>query len=127
VFSEAGRNFLFALELNRSTNTKTYNLASKNLLSGPGAAAIWSRALGKEIRYTGHANFDAFEEQLQKTGTPSWLAYDLRVMYQAYVERGSATSKEDDAQFAKLLGHEPRAYGNYAEELARQWVAISAA
>jgi uncharacterized protein YbjT (DUF2867 family) len=106
---------------------KTYNLASENLLSGPGAAAIWSRALGKEIRYTGHANFDAFEEQLRKTGIPSWLAYDLRVMYQAYVERGSATSKEDVAQFAELLGHEPRAYGNYAEELARRWVAISAA
>jgi hypothetical protein len=48
-------------------------------------------------------------------------------MYQAYVERGSATSKEDVAQFAELLGHEPRTYGNYAEELARQWVAISAA
>jgi hypothetical protein len=26
--------------------------------SSPAAAAIWSRALGKEIRYTGHANFD---------------------------------------------------------------------
>jgi len=106
---------------------KTYNLASKNPLSGPAAAAIWSRALGKDIRYTGHANFDAFEEQLRKTGTPSWLAYDLRVMYQAYVERGSATSQEDVAQFAELLGHEPRTYGNYAEELGRQWVAKSAA
>jgi uncharacterized protein YbjT (DUF2867 family) len=106
---------------------KTYNLGSKNLLSGPGAAAIWSRALGKEIRYTGHANFDAFEEQLQKTGTPNWLAYDLRVMFQAYVERGSTISQEDVAQFAELLGHEPRTYGNYAAELARQWVARSAA
>jgi uncharacterized protein YbjT (DUF2867 family) len=106
---------------------KTYSLASKNLLSGPAAAAIWSRVLGKEIRYTGHANFDAFEEQLRKTGIPSWLAYDLRVMYQAYIERGSATSQEDVAQFAELLGHEPRTYGTYAEELGRQWVGISAA
>jgi uncharacterized protein YbjT (DUF2867 family) len=106
---------------------KTYNLVSKNLLSGPNAAATWSGILQKEIRYTGHANFDAFEEQLRKTGTPSWLAYDLRVMYQAYVERGFATSQEDVAQFAELLGHEPRTYGNYARELAQQWVAISAA
>jgi uncharacterized protein YbjT (DUF2867 family) len=100
---------------------KTYNLASKKLLSGPGAAATWSRALGKEIRYTGHANFDAFEEQLRNTGMPSWHAYDLRVMFQAYVEQGSTISQEDVAQFAELLGHEPRTYENYVAELARSW------
>jgi hypothetical protein len=48
-------------------------------------------------------------------------------MFQAYVERGSTISQEDVAQFAELLGHEPRTYGNYAAELARQWVARSAA
>jgi len=106
---------------------KSYNLASEELLSGPAAAAIWSRALGKEIRYVGHGNFDAFEEQLRNQGTPSWLAYDLRVMYEAYVERGSTPFHVDVAQFTQLLGHEPRTYRNYAEELARQWVAASAA
>jgi uncharacterized protein YbjT (DUF2867 family) len=107
---------------------KTYNLASKNLLSGPSAAATWSGILHKEIRYTGHDNFDAFEEQLRKTGTPSWLAYDLRVMCQAaYIEQGFAASQEDVAQFAELLGHEPRTYENYAKELAQQWVVASAA
>ena len=100
---------------------KTYNLGSENLLSGPAAAAIWSRALGKEIKYTGHANFDAFEEQLRKMGTPGWHAYDLRVMFQAYVERGSTISQDDVAQFAELLGHEPRTYESYAAELARSW------
>jgi hypothetical protein len=62
---------------------------------------------GKEIKYTGHANFDAFAEQLRKMGTPSGHAYDLRVMFQAYVERGSTASQEDVAQFVELLGHEP--------------------
>ena len=107
---------------------KTYSLASKYLLSGPKAAATWSGILRREIRYTGHDNFDAFEEQLRKTGTPSWLAYDLRVMCQAaYVERGFTASQKDVARCAELLGHEPRTYESYTKELARQWVAISAA
>ena len=106
---------------------KTYKLASKNLLSGPNAAATWSDILQKEIRYTGHADFDAFEEQQRKTGIPSWLAYDLRVMYQAYVERGSATSQEDVASCVSLLGHEPRSYRSYARELAKQWATAVAA
>ncbi|MGH9473389.1 MAG: SDR family oxidoreductase [Terriglobales bacterium] len=102
---------------------KSYDLVSKEPLSGPRAAAIWSETLRKEIRYAGHANFDAFEEQLRKRGSPSWLAYDLRIMFQGYVERGFAPSQSDAARFADLLGHEPRTYRSYAGELAKQWAA----
>ena len=41
-------------------NGKTYNLNGPEAVSGPKAASIWSRLLGKEIRYTGH-DMDAFE------------------------------------------------------------------
>lgn len=104
---------------------KSYNLVFKEPLSGPGAAAMWSHALGKSIKYPGLGDFDAFEEQLLNTGTPSWLAYDLRAMFGGYVKRGFATSEADGARFAKLLGHQPRSYRSFAEELAKHWAATS--
>jgi uncharacterized protein YbjT (DUF2867 family) len=102
-------------------NGKTYDLVSSEMLSGPNAAATWSKLLRKEIAYTGHADFDGFEAQLRKRGSPSWLAYDLRVMYQGFVERGFSNTEDQAARFAALLGHAPRTYSSFAEELAREW------
>ena len=102
---------------------ETYDLVSSELLSGPSAAATWSKLLGKEITYTGHGDFDGFEAQLRKTGSPSWLAYDLRLMFQGFVERGFRNTEDQTARFAALLGHQPRTYSSYAEELATEWAA----
>ena len=102
---------------------KTYDLVSSEMLSGPSAAAIWSKVLGKKIIYGGHGDFDAFEAQLRQTGMPSWSAYDLRVMFQGYVERGLSNTDYQTARFAALLGHQPRTYSSFAEELAKEWAA----
>jgi uncharacterized protein YbjT (DUF2867 family) len=102
---------------------KTYDLVSSEMLTGPGAAATWSKLLGKKITYAGHGDFDGFEAQLRKAGTPSWIAYDLRVMFQGYVERGLSNTENQTARFAALLGHEPRTYSSFAEELAKEWAA----
>jgi uncharacterized protein YbjT (DUF2867 family) len=102
---------------------KTYDLVSSEMLTGPGAAATWSKLLGKKITYAGHGDFDGFEAQLRKAGTPSWIAYDLRVMFQGYVERGLSNTEDQTARFAALLGHEPRTYSSFAEELAKEWAA----
>ena len=50
------------------------------VLSGPKAASIWSKVLGKEIKYAGD-NLDIFEEQMRKHA-PSWAAFDIRMMFQ---------------------------------------------
>ncbi|MGH9359328.1 MAG: SDR family oxidoreductase [Terriglobia bacterium] len=102
---------------------KTYELVSSEMLSGPHAAATWSKLLGREITYAGHGDFDGFEAQLRKTGTPSWLAYDLRAMFQGYVERGFSNTEDQTARFAALLGHQPRTYSSFAEELTKEWAA----
>jgi len=101
----------------------TYDLVSSEMLTGPGAAATWSKVLGKKITYAGHGDFDGFEAQLRNTGTPSWIAYDLRVMFQGYVERGLSNTEDQTARFAALLGHQPRTYSSFAEELAKEWAA----
>ena len=102
---------------------KTYELVSSEMLSGPGAAATWSKVLGKKITYAGHGDFDGFEAQLRNTGMPSWIAYDLRVMFQGYVERGLTNTEHQTARFAAFLGHQPRTYSSFAAELAKEWTA----
>lgn len=98
---------------------KTYNLNGPEILSGGKAASIWSKLLGKTIRYPGE-NLDAFEEQLRKKA-PSWAAYDFRMMFQGYLERGFVASAEDLATLTTLLGHAPRRYEDFARETALEW------
>jgi uncharacterized protein YbjT (DUF2867 family) len=103
---------------------KTYDLVSSEMLTGLGAAATWSKLLGKEVPYAGHGDFDGFEAQLRKIGIPSWQAYDLRVMYQGFVELGFSNTEDQTARFAALLGHQPRTYRGFAEELTKEWAAV---
>jgi uncharacterized protein YbjT (DUF2867 family) len=98
---------------------KTYNLNGPSLLSGTGAASIWSELLHKKINYTGEA-LDPWEEQMRQR-VPSWMAFDLRMMFQGYLERGFAAEEGDVATLTKLLGHAPRGYEDFAKETALNW------
>src|SRR5450631_1291828 len=98
---------------------RTYNVNGPAILSGPKAASIWSEVLGKEIKYAGD-NLDTFEEQMRKHA-PSWAAFDIRMMFQGYLERGFVAQDDDAATLTKLLGHEPRTYEAFAHETARDW------
>jgi uncharacterized protein YbjT (DUF2867 family) len=98
---------------------KTYNVNGPAVLSGPKAASIWSQALGKEIKYAGD-DLDLFEEQMRKHG-PAWAAFDIRMMFQGYLERGFAADGSDVSTLTKLLGHAPRAYENFVKETVQAW------
>jgi uncharacterized protein YbjT (DUF2867 family) len=98
---------------------KTYDLVSSSLISGPGNAALWSKALGKQVTYTGH-DFDAWEKQMSKQ-IPAWMAYDMRTMLEGYVERGFASTEADVSRVAKLLGHAPRTYESFVHEATEEW------
>jgi uncharacterized protein YbjT (DUF2867 family) len=98
---------------------KIYNLNGPELLSGPKIASIWTALLGKEVRYTGH-DMDAFEEQMRKSAPP-WSAFDIRMMFQGYLERGFAAEAGDVATLTQLLGHAPRRYEDFARETAALW------
>jgi uncharacterized protein YbjT (DUF2867 family) len=104
-------------------NGKTYDLVSSEMLRGPDAAATWSKLLRKEIACGGHADFDGFEAQLRETGSPNWRAWDLRITFEGFAERGFTNTEDQAARFAALLEHHPRTYGSFAEELAREWAA----
>ena len=98
---------------------KTYNLNGPDIVSGPSAAAIWSEVLGREIKYAGH-DMDAFEKQMREK-SPAWSAFDIRMMFQGYIERGFVAGDDDIEALTKLLGHTPRRYIDFARETAVAW------
>ena len=98
---------------------QTYDLVGPSMITGPGNAAIWSKLLGKEIKYTGH-NFDQWEEQMRAV-VAGWTAYDLRMMFQGYFDRGFESTETEVARMTKLLGHAPRSYEDFAAETAAIW------
>jgi uncharacterized protein YbjT (DUF2867 family) len=104
---------------------KTYNLNGPDIVSGLGAAAIWSEVLGKEIKYTGH-DMDAFEKQM-RAKAPAWSAFDIRMMFQGYIERGFVAGDDDLETLTTLLGHAPRRYMDFARETAIAWQSKPAA
>jgi len=98
---------------------KTYNLNGPTVLSGPKVASLWGKALGREIKYAGE-NLDSFEEQMRKHA-PAWAAFDIRIMFQRYLERGFVAGDGDAETLTRLLGHEPRAYEDFARETVSEW------
>jgi uncharacterized protein YbjT (DUF2867 family) len=98
---------------------KVYNLNGPDAISGPLAATIWSEILGKDVRYAG-ADLNAFEEAARKRG-PSWSAFDIRMMFQGYLERGFIAGAGDIETLTALLGHAPRSYRAFAKETALSW------
>jgi uncharacterized protein YbjT (DUF2867 family) len=98
---------------------KTYNLNGPEILSGKKVASIWSALLGKEIRYPGE-DLDSFEEQMRQSA-PSWSAFDIRMMFQGYLERGFVAKDGDLEILTKLLGHPPRRYEDFAKETVEAW------
>jgi len=98
---------------------KVYNLNGPEVLSGTRVATIWTKLLGRQIRYAGE-DMDAFEGQMRQTG-PSWAAFDMRMMFQGYLERGFTAETGDLKTLTGLLGHAPRAYADFARETALEW------
>lgn len=97
----------------------TYDIVAPSMISGPGNAALWSTLLGREIKYTGH-NFDQWEQSM-RSRMPSWSAFDLRMMFQGYFDRGFESTETEVARLTKLLGHTPRSYEDFATETAAAW------
>jgi hypothetical protein len=58
---------------------------------------------------------------------PAWSAFDIRMMFQGYIERGFVAGEGDIETLTKLLGHAPRRYIDFAREAAAAWQADSMA
>ncbi len=61
---------------------------------------------------------DAFEQQMRER-TPQWSAFDMRMMFQGYLEHGFIAESNDITKVTRLLGHAPRRYEDFARETAQ--------
>jgi uncharacterized protein YbjT (DUF2867 family) len=102
---------------------ETWNVVGPRPWTGRGTAEVWSRVLGKPVVYAGD-DLDAWEKQAVQM-LPSWLAFDLRLMYAAFQENGLLATAADVERLTKLLGHAPRSFEDFAAETAKSWTGRS--
>ncbi len=114
------------LERERATGAlprQIINVVGPDTLTGAGNAAIWSDILGKPVTYTGD-DTAPFEKRVGQHA-PSWMAMDLRLMLDRFVQDGMQGSSSDVTEMARLLGRPPRSYAAFARETLRQWQGVT--
>jgi hypothetical protein len=52
---------------------------------------------------------------------PAWSAFDIRMMFEGYLERGFVAEPGDVEILTNLLGHAPRRYEEFAKETVLIW------
>ena len=97
------------------------NLVGPDVLTAEGTAATWGGVLGRKIAYAGD-DLDAWEKA-SLAYMPAFAAFDFRLMYQFFQEKGLLATPEDLARLTALLGHPPRRFEDFAAETARAWSA----
>jgi uncharacterized protein YbjT (DUF2867 family) len=96
-----------------------YPLIGVDILTGQDIAGIYSRFLGREVRYDGN-DLEIWETKAART-LPGWLVSDLKLMYEFYQRHGLRASEADFALQAKVLGHLPRCFHTFARETVAAW------
>lgn len=92
------------------------NLVGPEALTGAQLAALWSDVLGRPIAYGGD-DTAGFERNLLNF-MPSWMAYDMRLMAERFLEIGMVPEAGDVPRLERLLGRPLRTYRAFAQSLA---------
>ncbi len=85
-------------------------------VTGPAAAATWSSALGREVRYGG-ADLAAWAEGM-RAHLPGWLVEALATMYGHFARHGLLASPAEVAASERLLGRPARRYADFVAAAA---------
>jgi uncharacterized protein YbjT (DUF2867 family) len=102
---------------------RSYNLVGPDTLTGESCAAIWSEALGREIRYVGDP--DRWQAAT-RSFMPAWFNYDLTMMYRHLGRQGMPSEAGDVTAVTSLLGRPPRSYRDHVTALAAEWDLVKA-
>lgn len=103
---------------------KIYGLNGAEGLTGDDVARVYTRHLGREVRYAGD-DLDAWEKASRAT-IPEWLLHDFRIMYQFFQDRGFRASAADLTEQRKVVGHDPRRFDAFVAEVAPAWKSAAA-
>ncbi|MBR9762659.1 MAG: NmrA/HSCARG family protein [Rhodobacteraceae bacterium] len=111
-----------AIELIRRETSATplpltrINLVGPDTLTGADAAAVWSRALHREIAYPGE-DIAGFERNLRQV-MPSWMALDMALMAERFATDGMLPEAGDIDRLEHMLGRPLRSYRDCVTAIA---------
>jgi uncharacterized protein YbjT (DUF2867 family) len=91
-------------------------LVGPDTLTGTDIAGIWSEVLGRPIAYAGD-DTAGFEANLRQF-TPSWMAFDMRLMAERFQSEGMIPAAGDVARLTTLLGRTLHSYRDFAAGIA---------
>jgi len=92
----------------------TLDLVGPDVLTGASAAQIWSSALDREVAYGGD-DVAAFEAQMASF-SPSWMAYDMRLMMAGIQKHGMQAAEGAVERLQTILGRPLRSYEAFVRE-----------
>lgn len=96
-----------------------YPLIGAEVLTGQDLADIYTRSLGREIRYGGN-DLEVWGNRVRYR-LPGWLVQDMKLMYEFFQHRGLRASELDFSLQAKVLGHLPRCFHTFVDETVAAW------
>ncbi|KAK5122833.1 hypothetical protein LTR85_003748 [Meristemomyces frigidus] len=113
------------LDHGRRWNMQKVMVGSKHSYTGAEIAALWSKALGKEVRMT--RDMDAFEGKVAAmmgggVSAKAWST-DLRCMYEYFGKYEFGMTSEDYDKQVEVLGREPADYEEWVLETGKSWTA----
>lgn len=94
------------------------NLVGPDTLTGSAVAAIWTEVLGRPVVYGGD-DPTGFEQNLA-TFMPKWMAYEMRLMAERFVNDGMLPEAGDQERLTTLLGRPLHTYREFASAMAAQ-------
>jgi uncharacterized protein YbjT (DUF2867 family) len=108
---------------------KKIMLGSLQRFTGTESAALWSKALRRQIKMEEdpehyEAAYPVWKRQafgLDAEMSKAWER-DLRLMYEAFGEHGFGMSEEEYKLQIELLGKHPDDYAQWVQEMGSQWV-----
>lgn len=117
----AGRNVMFA-PTGKYAGRKI-QIGSRHVFSGAEIAALWTEALGKEVKMWGKGPEDMKEnEKAHMKVVGSSFARDMRLMYEGFHAVGFGMSDEEYQEQVEVLGKQAEDYGAFVRTTARRWL-----
>jgi uncharacterized protein YbjT (DUF2867 family) len=101
-----------------------YPVVGPDTLTGEMVATIYTQHLRRPIQYIGD-DLEAWK-RLVRDQLPPWLVEDLEIMLRFFQREGLKATDADFAKQARVLGHPPRAFDDYAEAMAKLWTSHAA-
>jgi len=104
---------------NSGFKNQSYELHGPDTLTSLSTSAAYRQHTGLDIQ---HAGDDLENWAVQaKTMLPEWMVEDLQIMYQYFQDHGLVASALQLEHQQQIIGHAPRSFDDYVQEVIGNW------